>query len=250
MARDFTAVSSDKLSVNVAVRTAYPLSLSIWFNSDDVTGTYALMDIADTAVDDDDWLLLIQGGVAGDPVDFNTRQLGTSDAARTTTGYTAGTWFHALGTGASSTSRACYLNGGGKGTATTDLTPASLDRTAIGIRSRAGDSLRLAGLAAECAIYSVALSDAEALMLANGLHPYSIQAGNLAGYWPVYGHASPEVDWSGGGNNMTVAGTTVADHVYTAPPLRQAVGWRGALTAAAANPAYQPWYHRAPVLAQ
>src|SRR3990172_4138139 len=45
--------------------------------------------------------------------------------------------------------------------------------------------------------------------------------------------SSPDPDWSGQANNMTVAGTTVADHVRLGLPFGFDLGWQGAFTAAA-----------------
>ena len=249
MARNFDG-TDDQLTVAVAVATAAPLSLAGWCNADNLTVSEVLVNISKDTDDNDDFYILLAGAVAGDFVHFNARDAGVGGAAITTTAFSAGVWQHVLGVELSSSSRAVYLNGGGKGTNTTLVEPTGLNRTSIGVRNRLSDTFFFDGLLAECCVFNDDLSDAEAVMLANGLHPFALRLGSLVGYWPIYGHASPEVDWSGNGNNMTVTGTTVADHIYTTPPLRQAAGWRGAFVAAAANPAYQPWYHRAPVLAQ
>ena len=64
-----------------------------------------------------------------------------------------------------------------------------------------------------------------------------------------YAGTGTQPDWSGNGNNGTVTGATVADHVPLGAFGFQ--GWPGAFTAAAvvATP-YQPWMQRGPILAQ
>ena len=251
MARNFSS-SLHKLQVTTAIVTAYPFTVAGWGNVRDAALGQVLWSVSVSTTANDQWRLMFRGDVAGDPIVAGAKNsAGTFSSATTTTGYSINVWAHACGVFAGATDRAAFINGGSKGTNTASNTPVPTDRTNIGIMDNTSTKFEFAGLIAEVQLWNVALTDAEVLMLANGLHPYAVRPGSLVGYWPVYGHASPEVDWSGAGNNMTVEGTAVTDHIYTTPPLRQAAGWRGAFPpAAVANPAYQPWYHRAPVLAQ
>jgi hypothetical protein len=69
------------------------------------------------------------------------------------------------------------------------------------------------------AIYNVALTAAEVAALAKGVSPLRIRRGSLIRYWPVYGRSSPEPDYSGNGDNLTLTGfATLADNAPVGAP--------------------------------
>ena len=68
-----------------------------------------------------------------------------------------------------------------------------------------------AGSVAEVAVWNVPLTLNEVVTLAT-VCPDSVRRTSLVAYYPLYGAASPEPDLSGGVNNGTVTGTTVANH--------------------------------------
>ena len=69
------------------------------------------------------------------------------------------------------------------------------------------------GRLAEVAIWKGAtLSAAEITALASGTSPSAVRSGSLTGYWPLYGVASPEPDYSGNVGNGTVTGSSAANH--------------------------------------
>ena len=231
MARDFNG-TSDKLSVAVAVVSGYPWTFAGWGNIDNATTSGCIVAVGDTAAGSNAWQLYFAGEDAGDPIRVQSRAASVNQFSTTTTGFTAGAWTYLTGVGASSTSRTVYINGGSSGSNTNSSVPASLDKTSIGVRGMSTDSNFLNGRIADCTIWNVGLTAAEVLMLANGMHPHAMRRTSLVGYWRV-GVGSPDPDWSGQANNMTVAGTTVADHVRLGLPFGFDLGWQGAFTAAA-----------------
>ncbi|MFS2087150.1 LamG-like jellyroll fold domain-containing protein, partial [Stenotrophomonas geniculata] len=80
---------------------------------------------------------------------------------------TNGTWNHALAVFASSTSRAAYLNGASKGTNVQSSSPTGVNRTTTSmVYVSAASSLFFPGDLAEVAMWNVALTDADAAILA------------------------------------------------------------------------------------
>ena len=128
-------------------------------------------------------------------------------------------------------------------------TPLSINNTARLFRIGADeDTAGVDGDMAEVGIWNRALTVGEvtSIMRAGPMR----HASGLIFYVPILG-ASPEPDYGGSVLSGTVTGTTIVDHPPVAPMFGVDFGWAGAFTvAAAANPTYQPWYHRAPVLAQ
>src|SRR3990170_1162498 len=219
MARDFAAASSQYLEVNVAVVTAVPFSMGCWFRSTATLTDQVLMGLCDKDVGNQ-WHMLALSGVA-DTVAADTRQV-SEVAAQTTTSYSVNTWHHTLGVWAAANDRRAYIDGGSKGTEATSLTPTGLDRLSIG---RIGDStpgLYMAGRIAEAAIWDVALSDAEALILARGFSPLFVRPASLVAYYRLI-RGGTEIDLIGANNVVESASApTVAEHpriIYPAAPL-------------------------------
>ena len=215
MARDFDGPSDDMATVEVAPVTAAPITMCCWFRPPTATISASLMFLGDKDVTSHYFAVRAQGATAGDPVAAFTAAGGFANAS-TSTGFSANVWNHAAGVFAASNDRRAYLNGGGKGTNTTNRTPSGVDRVRIG---RLGDSTPSAdytGRIAEATIWNVALTDDEVLALAGGVSCFRIRGGNIVGYWPLFG-ASPETDFSGNGNNLTLSGTTIVDHAPVAP---------------------------------
>lgn len=125
--------------------------------------------------------------------------------------FTNGAWAHVLGTYASATSYACYRDGANKGTGATSRIPSALDRTSVGVQddSSPNQSINVASLVAELAIWNVALTDAEATILARRVSPLLVRPSNLVAYWPLIGGYAPEIDLKGG-SSLTVQGVVSA----------------------------------------
>jgi hypothetical protein len=219
MARLFDDASSQYLENATAPVTAVPLSVGCWFNSNDAAATQALVQIGVTGSNDNCFVLFAAGSVAGDPVRFQTRTT-SNGVADSTTGYTANQWHHALGVTSATTSRAAYIDGGNKGTNTTNLTPAGIDSVAVGRRQ--ANTAYMSGYIAEVAIWSAALTDDEAAVLAKGYSPLLVRPTSLVFYAPIIGRYSPEIDLRGQAN-LTVTGATVADHPRVIYPARRRI---------------------------
>jgi hypothetical protein len=102
-------------------------------------------------------------------------------------------------------------------------------------------SAPFAGTLAEIGVWTEALSDAEIAAQAGGVPPHQVRRAVLAGYWPLWGVASPEPDLSGNANHGTVTGATAADHAPVGPHVLQ-VPWafEAASVAAAAAASLPP----------
>jgi len=129
--------------------------------------------------------------------------------ALTTTSLSAGVWGHLCAIEHSTTSRDIYLNGGGKGSNTTAVTPSGLNKTSIGcMLENDAESYHHYGSVAEACLWNAALSVAEVTSLAAGAHPFTVRPGNLVSYWNLVRGLGDSV----GGNTLTAGGTTVVAH--------------------------------------
>jgi hypothetical protein len=222
MARSFNGTSQYAQYAG-AVVTGYPFTLAAWVkpgvNGLENDFVLSLSDVSETAVYQ---AIILGGGTVGDEgkvlaVSRNT----TLAAAKTSAAMSAGTWNHAAGVFSSATSRAAYLNGGNKGTETTNITfAAGIDTTAIGRLSRPTPAAYFHGSCAEAGVWAAALSDEEIAALAAGLSPLQVRPQSLVAYWPLFARATNEEDWVGG-NTLAVTGATAADHpriIYPAWP--------------------------------
>ena len=142
---------------------------------------------------------------------------GISDAT-TSTSYPTSTWFHAAGVFdiTTGTDRAAFLNGGGKGTQTTNRTPSGINRTSIGLRDNSGGDRPFGGTGtgyiALPAIWNTDLLDAEIALLAAGVPPWRVRPGNLVACWPMLDPTATgdEINWWPGGYLMSEQGTLTA----------------------------------------
>jgi Concanavalin A-like lectin/glucanases superfamily len=92
---------------------------------------------------------------------------GAGAAANSSTTFSLGQWQHGTAVFTASNQRHAYLNGGGKGTNSTSVSPVGVNQTDVGH----GFISYFSGDLAEVAIWNVALSDAEVAALAQGFSP-------------------------------------------------------------------------------
>lgn len=126
-----------------------------------------------------------------------------------------GTWYHCAATWPRSTSPGMqvWLNGVVDGADTTNgtmnTTSDTTDGWVIGARGNGGsaDSNPLDAVACEVAMWNTAISAAEILALSKGINPFMIRPANLKGYWPIYGVAAPEADFTDTPANFSLVGT-------------------------------------------
>lgn len=157
----FDDASSQYFEVGSPILAAPPLSFTAWGNSDDQTINQVVVSIkasASAATRDLIYLYLIGSGT--DTVGAATASGSGYSEAVTTTTYVAGAWEHWAAVYASSSSRAAYRNGGGKGTESTSRVPGTMNTTSIGRRSTS-TFLYFSGKMADVRCYNRALTDSE-----------------------------------------------------------------------------------------
>ncbi len=200
MAREFVNASSKSLSVDAAAVTVNPFTLACWFRANDIAVDYGLMQVTDKDAAYYYSGLMLEGTFAGDPVVAIVQSYAAGSAtraARTTTGYSANVWHHAAAVFVSKAERHAYIDGGSKGSNTTDGNACTNhDRTCIGAFRDSTPSIWMDGAIAEAAIWNVALTDAEVAALARGINPRYMRPGSLQLYLPIWGNDSPEYDLS------------------------------------------------------
>jgi hypothetical protein len=202
--------TDDYIEAASAVLTAAPLTMACWFRPVNTTTNFSLMSLSVDTGATDRFVLQAAGAVTGDPVRLQITQGGTtSNAATSSSGFTANTWYHAAGVFTSSTSRKAYISGVGGTADTTNLPPSGVNRTGIGYHITSGSrTVFTNGRIAEAAIWDVALDDAEIAALAKGFRPSLIRPASLRLYVPLVREVA---DYSRG-VALTTSGPLVADH--------------------------------------
>lgn len=218
MARAFDDAASQCLSYAGAPVTAVPVTLACWLYLDDsITPTvFGLFNHTNQSGVHFDYLqLLIQSGTVG----ARAYSIAGGASALATTALGLNAWHHACGVFAANNDRRAYLDGANKGTNTTAITPAGLDRTGVGAHIKdEGNAFFFSGRIAFPAIWNAALTDDEAAMLADGAWPPLVRPNNLVAFWPLNG-AAPEPDIVGGYDLTPVNSPTVTDNPpYVIPP--------------------------------
>jgi hypothetical protein len=206
--------TGDFLSVAAAVVTADPCSLAAWFNPDNITAQLPIIGVHDGTTGNR-FFIFSNGTQAGDPVSAASNAT-AADVAHTSTSVVAGAWQHACGVFSSST-RAAFLNGGGKVTNANAVVPSGITTTEI---ARSGSGGVMSGLIAEAAIWDAALTDAEVAILAKGFSPLLVRPQSLFFYAPIIKNANV-IDLIGG-LTLTVNGNpTEAAHPRVFMPKRR-----------------------------
>lgn len=146
-------------------------------------------------------------------VNFSIRRSGTYYHAYTTNSLTAnGGWNHLAGVMVGVSERYSYLNGdvANKGTNTTTITSLAglFNRTNVGSLYPATTNQQTTqGRVAHPAIWNAALTDAEIVMLSQGVSPLLVRPESLVFYVPYLGRDTSDIDIEGG-VVLTNTGTT------------------------------------------
>lgn len=211
MSRDFDGTDDNIINDNIAL-TALPYSFVAWMNSDSASAAQTIFGQTQAAGSSGTFID-VRGDEAGDKA--SSRQQ-TNRFAQTSTGYSINTWHHIVGTLLDNDNRAAFIDGGSKGTNTTNSTFATFDRTMIGRLMRSSPAGPFDGEIAYCAGYNVELTDAEVAILAKGVNPFFFRNDALKVYYPLDGNDSPEPEYIGQLNG-TVTGTVKGS---TNPPVQ------------------------------
>lgn len=223
MARTFVSASSQFLTAGASLPvTATPLSIGAWIKPGAASAFRTIVALGSSSAGVPHYFDLYHAVVSSEQVRFEQYDGTTAGRAVTTAAVTGGVWQHVLGVMASNSSRACYLNGGNKGTDTTTVGSPTLNVFEIGSLSFGGPRQDYYnGDIAEVAIWNAALSDGEAVALAAGCSPLLIRPTSLRFYAPLLGAYPAEIDLMGG-LALTVSGPTAAPHcrIYVPSPFQ------------------------------
>jgi hypothetical protein len=203
MARLFNG-TNDAIETSVAPVTTLPLTVSCWAktSSSKVEVAYVIGDGARQLAS-----LYTNNDLKAHA--FNNDSTLSNDAASTGT-FALNTWFHMVGTFATSQTIS-FLNGVQGTTATAAIASPTPNQESIGISVQRTGKWWVGSLA-EIAVWSDILTLAEIKALAGGISPLLIRPSILKVYRPLWGLHSPEIDLSGNMNAGTLTGTAFAPH--------------------------------------
>jgi len=204
MPRLFDDASTEFMEKDVAPVTAAPFSMLCWVRSDAASTLQGLMFLGDKDTVNDHWYLSLH---SNSRARLTASGGGSPNRAQSSTNWTANTWHHITGYEESTTSRAVFVDAGGKGTNTASEVVENSDRISIGRLGDSTPSNYMSGDIADALLLNVVPTDAEVTSIFGGFLPRRIRPKNVKGYWPIHGMNSPETDWSFEGNDLTLSGT-------------------------------------------
>lgn len=208
MSRRFIDGSEEYLEAAGAPVTEWPISVSIWFNGDDVSRNTTMFEIVD-ASSTNQWCRLMCNTSDG-VLRWNPRG-GTNRNVYTTNAASDGVWHHGFGVTTDDTDHLVILDGdtANEGTSTDDTSfPTGIDVIGVGRIGDSSDQHYWDGMLAECGVWDVALTRAEGAVLAAGYSPLLIRPGNLVFYLPMVRDEDNDIV---GGLSMTAGGTPTVD---------------------------------------
>src|SRR5262245_5674829 len=173
------------LEVQSTPVTGTPCTLAGLALPTNLTADHVVIALADKDGGSENLSLWCGGTTASDPVRAMARAGGTSAGASTSTTYSTSAWNHCCAVFRSATSRDAYLNGGGKGSNTTNRAPTLIDSIQIGRTVGTAGEKHMDGKIAYVALWNTDLSDAEVALLGAGppyIDPRNIKPGNLVFY--------------------------------------------------------------------
>ena len=189
-------------STSDAVVTAAPLTMFAWFNpseipSNDWATIMAIMREPPSFGGYEYFALMLSGLVSGTKVEAARRTVSNffqRSKAQSASSYSLDTWQSAAAVFASATSAKAYLNGVPGTEDTTSIIPLVLEQTYIGAQTTVYTTDHVYaynnGCLAYCAIWDIALTDAEIASLHSGTLPSAVQASHLVYYVPLADNAT------------------------------------------------------------
>lgn len=202
--RDFNG-SSQYLTNTSAPVSALPVTMGAWFFADSLTTNQVLMHLTAGSADSG-YTIQLRGAVAGDLIGAFTVLTAVSGAqSDSLSAYTTSGWHAGVGVWNSTTHRLVYLDGVAGTASATSIDPGSINGIRIGARRTATHDSFLNGRIGEAFILNIEATAGEVAQFAAGVRPPNIwPAANIKGYWPIMGVDSPETDYSGNGNHLTL----------------------------------------------
>lgn len=190
MGREFNGTSSYLTRTDALGITGYPVSMFCWFKADTTNVARCLMGLFEDNSSGSSNQLKV--GTATDA----TIQSATYDPTNgfrytsTTTTVTTGAWQNCLAVFTSATSRAVYLNGGGKATTTTTAAVdfSLLNRFTVGAAKTNNVTDYADGQIMFPTVWTAALNDEDALALNSGIIPVRVRPASVVGHWSVGGY--------------------------------------------------------------
>lgn len=209
MARNFSG-SGQFFEISSALLTTIPISFFCLYTPSNLVATHGLIVISHNAAGDNRFSLRTSGTVSG-AVSVSAGSAGTADS--TTPVMSNGNLYCCIAVFASSTSRTNYLNNNSVSNAT-NITPGVVTRTNIsGYYSGSGSIGNLGqGTMHFFAIWSTALTQADAGSLFAGASPRLVRPDALKAYGRMTGGLSPEPDWVQPGGWTITGSPTVANN--------------------------------------
>lgn len=213
MARRFSGTNF-YLENTSAILTAVPISYSAMIYPISFTNAGTICSVGATSAGGDNFSV---GTVASTGAIQMVAQNGGTVSQTSTLTAPLNLWSHIGVVFSSNVLRSVYLAGANKATSTTSVTPSSsfINRTNIGTLWSAGSrSNFFAGFIAEVGFWNAALSDAEILLLSQGVKPCFVRPQSLTAYYPLSSPGTTlELDFNPNQRsrfNLTVSGASVA----------------------------------------
>lgn len=211
MAYAFASASSQYLNAALAASLDYPNTLSAQANVS-TTAVQTAISLGGNAAGDTNRRVIFASTrvISPDAGSIQAQEASgaTGFAADLVTPVSAG-WIIPTGVFSNSSARTIYLNGGNKVTNTSSVNTGSLGNVYIGARWNTSAGVFFTGDLAECAVWSVALTDAEIASLGKGFKPYRIRPQSLVFYAPLIRNIQ---DTKGGLTITNNNSATVAAH--------------------------------------
>lgn len=205
MARVFNG-SSQYLSVSSTLLSNEPIDMVVHGNSDSVTAGQFAISLGNNGANGG-YALAFRGDVASDPFQaWKFDDAGAGGSGATSAGFSATTWYVASNSFISNTSRAVFLNGGSKGTDTTNTPDPTPDYVTIGALRRNALSLYFDGSLAEAYLLDANMADAVHAVVGLGYSPiWLMPISNIRGWYPLQADNNNRV--TGGYPDLTATGS-------------------------------------------
>lgn len=217
MSRLFDDAQSEYLKIDQVVLASMPCAYVCWFNADAFVLNHVLMIQCDKDANVDTQIMYINKTNGTFQLRAYQESGVSGGSALSSLALSTSTWHHACAIFASATDRRILTDGANKGTNSTNIAPANLDRTAIGYWATSSPNYYMSGRIAEVAIYDLSGypgatgSDKADYFEANVLpdlaaaEPPSSYSTGLEAYWSL---ETSSLEDEADGFDLTASGTT------------------------------------------